>query len=999
MKNINRLPYILMLLVCLGNGTSLTAQKISLIDINKIKSSNPGNYQNYNGSVFAVLNGNFYFSADDGIHGQELFTSDGTANGTHLVKDISVGEVSSNVVLIKTAGSKIYFQTINNATYSGTLWVSDGTEAGTVPVANLPNATAGSCYDFTDVNGSLFFTYNYYNNSGSFQELYKTDASGKNAVLVKSLNGYLQEAASLNGRFFYSMYDYTNNIGTELYSSDGTTVGTGLVADINTSPYAGSNPVHLTPLNGLMYFAADDGTGNQLWASDGTPTGTYKVKNSNHILLATDGNTGANLLAPANNTIYLQGKVFDGANSSTGFELCKFNTADPAAEITLVKDIAPGSTGSMPGAFTNVQGTVFFTAFANGRLSQLWKTNGTAEGTVLVKDFSMDADPNSFNPFYGFTSVNGKLVFAYNNTTLGNELWKSDGSSTGTVLVKDILPGKEGSGPNDITSGNGITLFSAMGTAGNELWRTDGTAAGTVMVKDINTITTADAQPFGFTAINNKVIFGAYTGGNYAKLYVNDGTKNGTSLVDSAIRVTQMVFSQKAFVIFKKEAYFFNESQILCKTNGTKTGTTVLPVPSMVEPTVGFITNLIATDNLLYAIVYNFKTNMTIIWRTDGTKAGTYILKADINANFDVLPVAIGSTLFFANVDYSMGSQLWKTDGTVAGTRIVKTIGSYNYNPLSNLYNFKGKLYFNAYAISSAAGTVLWQSDGTEAGTIILKELSVFQQPFGEANGKLFFYAYDNVANLGNELYATDGTAIGTKMVKDINPGGGSSFVYSPFSLVSGKKILYFVARKDELGQQWWKSDGTAAGTSIIKELAVGPYGNYYNSAINVNDHLYAVTFDNILQESDGTDVTPVNDPILPGLKNIINLFGVGSKLYFSAYTYAAGQEVYLGNMAMPTTQRVAAIGTPVNALVTPLSVQLSPDPAWNTVQVVCTGLKQNTPATLLLISPSGSVLKSRQFSSQAGILSLDVASLASGIYFIKVMNGDNTVLSRFIKQ
>jgi ELWxxDGT repeat protein len=156
MKKINRLPYTLMLLLCMGIGTSITAQKISLIDINKIKSSNPSNYQNYNGSVFAVLNGNFYFSADDGIHGQELFTSDGTANGTHLVKDISVGEVSSNVVLIKTAGSKIYFQTINNATYSGTLWVSDGTEAGTVPVANLPIATAGSCYDFTDVNGSLF---------------------------------------------------------------------------------------------------------------------------------------------------------------------------------------------------------------------------------------------------------------------------------------------------------------------------------------------------------------------------------------------------------------------------------------------------------------------------------------------------------------------------------------------------------------------------------------------------------------------------------------------------------------------------------------------------------------------------------------------------------------------------------------------------------------------------------------------------------------------------
>ncbi|MEO7490497.1 MAG: ELWxxDGT repeat protein, partial [Ferruginibacter sp.] len=716
MKKINRLPYTLMLLLCMGIGTSITAQKISLVDINKIKSSNPYNYQTDYSAEFAVLNGKFYFNADDGIHGAELFTSDGTADGTHLVKDINPGEASSLPINITTSGGKLYFLTINNATYSSTLWVSDGTEVGTVPVANLPTASAGSFSNLTDVSGSLFFTYYYYTGNGSFIELYKTDASGKNAVLVKSVNGYIQETVSLNGRLFYSLWDYmdNNSTGMELYSSDGTAAGTGLVADINTNPYAGSNPVHLTPLNGLLYFAADDGTGNQLWASDGTPTGTYKVKNSNHILLATDGNTGANLLAPANNTIYLQGKVFDGANSSTGFELCKFNTADPAAEITLVKDIAPGSTGSMPGAFTNVQGTVFFTAFANGRLCQLWKTNGTAEGTVLVKDFSMDADPNSFNPFYGFTSVNGKLVFAYNNTTLGSELWKSDGSSTGTVLVKDILPGIDGSGPNDITSASGLTLFSATGTAGNELWRTDGTAAGTGMVKDINTITTEDSQPFGFTALNDKVIFGAHSGGNYATLYVNDGTKNGTSIVDPAIRVTQMSFSQKAFVIFKKDAYFFNESNKLCKTNGTKIGTTILPAPSLVEPSAGIITDLIATDNLLYAIVYSFKTNLTTLWRTDGTKAGTYILKADINANFDAFPVAVGSTLFFANVDNSMGSQLWKTTGTIAGTRIVKTIGSYNYNPLSNLYNFKGKLYFNAYAISSAPGTVLWQSDGTE---------------------------------------------------------------------------------------------------------------------------------------------------------------------------------------------------------------------------------------------------------------------------------------------
>ncbi|MEO7490690.1 MAG: ELWxxDGT repeat protein, partial [Ferruginibacter sp.] len=778
MKKINRLPYIL-LLACICIGTSITAQKISLTDINKVKSSNPTNTQwDYN-SVFAKLNGKFYFTADDGIHGRELFTSDGTSAGTHLVKDINPGEGSSSVSYITTSGGKLYFVTFNAMTYSETMWVSDGTEAGTVPVANVPYAIYGFFTYLTDVSGTLFFTYNYYNNNGNFAELYKTDATGNNAELVTSINGFILEVVSFKGRLFYSFYDNNTNSGNELYASDGTPAGTGLVADLNTNPYTGSNPGHLTPVNGLLYFAADDGTGTQLWATDGTQQGTYKVNNNNHILLGTntDASNGGNLYATVNNTIYFQGKVFDGTNSSTGFELCKFNTADPAANVTLVKDIVPGSTGSLPGSFTSVQGSIYFTATANGHLSQLWKTDGTSGGTILLKDFTTGIDPAWPNPFYGFSSVNGKLLFAYTNTSLGTELWKSDGTAAGTVLLKDILPGIAGSFPNEFTTDVNLTFFSAWSAAGNELWRTDGTAAGTIMVKDINTTTTADAQPFGFTTLNDKVIFGANNGGVYSKVYIND-SKNGTKLVDTAVNVLPLFFSQKVFAIFKKEAYFFNDAYKLCKTDGTKGGTSVLPLPAFVEIAVSTVSDITATDNLLFVTTYNFNTNMSTLWRTDGTKAGTYILKTDINSNFNIFPTVIGSTLFFANVDNSLGSQLWKTNGTVAGTRVVKTIGSYNYNPLSNLYNFKGKLYFNAYMANSGAGVAIWQSDGTEAGTIVLKDLSVFQQPFGEANGKLFFYAHDNVANLGDELYATDGTVAGTQLVKDINPGDVSSIVY-----------------------------------------------------------------------------------------------------------------------------------------------------------------------------------------------------------------------------
>ena len=83
--------------------------------------------------------------------------------------------------------------------------------------------------------------------------------------------------------------------------------------------------------------------------------------------------------------------------------------------------------------------------------------------------------------------MNGTLFFAADDGDDGVELWKSDGTAAGTVLVKDINPGSGDSLPSYLTNVNGTLFFAANdGTHGAELWKSDGTAAGTVLVKDIN---------------------------------------------------------------------------------------------------------------------------------------------------------------------------------------------------------------------------------------------------------------------------------------------------------------------------------------------------------------------------------------------------------------------------------------------------------------------------------------------------------------------------------
>ena len=111
----------------------------------------------------------------------------------------------------------------------------------------------------------------------------------------------------------------------------------------------------------------------------------------------------------------------------------------------IIKDLNLTSQPSNPSALTDVNGTLYFTAFDPLNGTELWKSDGTAAGTTLVKDIYPGAD-GSYPAF--LTNVNGTLFFRANDGTKGRELWKSDGTAAGTTLVKDIYPGAGGSGPS-----------------------------------------------------------------------------------------------------------------------------------------------------------------------------------------------------------------------------------------------------------------------------------------------------------------------------------------------------------------------------------------------------------------------------------------------------------------------------------------------------------------------------------------------------------------------
>jgi len=185
-----------------------------------------------------------------------------------------------------------------------------------------------------------------------------------------------------------------------------------------------------------------------------------------------------------------------------------------AQEPILVKDINPGTDPSNPGGFEAVNGALFFSADDGIHGGELWKTDGTTAGTVLVHD----TNPGPSRGNNGrLTNVNGVLFFNADDGTHGYELWKSDGTTAGTVLVKDIVSGPSGSNLEWFTNVGGTLFFTAeidgLGPE-SELWKSDGTETGTLSVHVFTTTQEDDPGEYeaaisSLTYFNGTIFFAA----------------------------------------------------------------------------------------------------------------------------------------------------------------------------------------------------------------------------------------------------------------------------------------------------------------------------------------------------------------------------------------------------------------------------------------------------------------------------------------------------------
>ncbi len=386
-----------------------------------------------------------------------------------------------------------------------------------------------------------------------------------------------------------------------------------------------------------------------------------------------------------------------------------------ARDAVLVKVIepVPGEVWpAAPGGYVDALGTVFVAT-----VDQLWKTDGTAAGTVLVTQFPPNPSLRGLTFGCCLREVNGTLLFfrVLNSPFIFPrwDLWRSDGTTAGTTGVT----GATGS-LNPATAKVGGTLFFSGGFAGaGELWKSDGTAAGTTVVK------TFDSISEGLTSLGGTLFFTASDAAAGSELWRSDGTTAGTVRVKDidpgpAGSLPRDLTPMNGLLFFRADDG--GSGMELWRSDSTTGGTTrvkdINPGPggSGTGPLVPLAGTLFffADDGV----------NGVGLWRSDGTEAGTTPVKA---TGSGLAPTAVGSTLFFA-VGGGPLLDLWKSDGRAAGTVLVRagvvSSGGNPPTPTPALTGLDGVLYFVGQ--DAVHGEEPWRSGGTEASTVLVRDIT-----------------------------------------------------------------------------------------------------------------------------------------------------------------------------------------------------------------------------------------------------------------------------------
>jgi ELWxxDGT repeat protein len=760
-------------------------------------------------------------------HEPLLWTSDGTRAGTVPLAEIHGDEE------VALAGGKAFFQSEDEQLNSG-LWVSDGTPQGTGPV--VPGQEA-YVRDLTPVGNRIF-----YNSAG----LWVSD--GTEGGTFKVVDGSAGLITAVGNRVFFLGDDEDEEDGSDLWISDGTAAGTRQISQFETPGPFGPTK-WLKPIGSQVYFLADDRAhGIEVWRSDGTLQGTRQV-------------TEIGFQAPfpgGDDQLELAGSrlIFVATDGLHGYRIW---TAGATPETTA--PLEQGCPGGCPAVepeteLFRVGSRVLFLGRNEAYGRELWSTDGTAAGTRLVKDLC--AGPCDTQDLYSVFPLSGQAGFSQ-----GGSLWQTDGTPEGTRRITAPRPGFQPGQP--VVLGKRLIFSGVDEIHGQELWVNDGTLAGTRMLADL-LLSQASSFPVEITPFGGGVAFRATPAGCPRLFRSREGLPEDVVQLAPGTGCFALSGSTRIATLGSEVFYWrrpetgqdFPTFQVWASDGGTGDrqvssfpehsygellipfhgdiytalqrpgpfgdaihevwrtgpgGTVEIDLPESVDST----RSLGVLGERLYFVTRSPEGGTSHLWVSDGGPSPVSIPIPDGLAQ--IPRVRAGGWDYFRVYDGE--ESLWKTNGTPAGTSRVVGLRSYGATVPTGLVEHQGALYFFGVLSSGDLGTWgLWRTDGTEAGTRLVRQFAFPEQADPvpgpvSFNGRLYFAVDDGVH--GRELWSSDGTTAGTVLVRDLYPGEAGSRV-GQLTLAGGR--LFFTALDPVHGNELWETDGTQAGTHVVQDIA-----------------------------------------------------------------------------------------------------------------------------------------------------------------------------------
>lgn len=883
--------------------------------LKNINTNEQGSYP----SDYVKMGSHYFFAANDGIHGIELWKTDGTEAGTMMVKDINVGISDSNPTSLVVYQGKLYFGISVDDSPDG-LWVSDGTEVGTHSLKDF-GIMRPYIYEhqpITIVNNLMFFTA--YDATLTDSKLMRSDGTSAGTYVLRTDLDWVYIEGAIGNRVLFRAENAA--LGSEMYYSEGTEVTTLLLKDFNPGVSSGYYGMSMVIANNVGLFIANNGTGWKLWRTDGTEGGTTLYDGS--IASLPTANSLGFLKSYAGNTYFMDGtnpKVNLGANPLVAFGIFTNNRifyfAGTASGTSLFStdgviarnhiDLDSTTTSWSYRKMIPSSLGVFFEVKSSATGWELYFHDGSTGIPVSLGDNNLGA--GNFTPTMGLDGIvlDDKLIFAGVTATSGEELWISDGTASGTTLLKDIFPGTSSSFPKKFYKDNGFVYFYADdGVHGSELWRTDGTEAGTTMLKNIN-LRPESSAPEEFTVIGSEIFFSANDSIHGRELWKSNGTPEGTVLVKDGVPYSESTYPTELKNLNGELVYIGADNltyATVWKSDGTSAGTQVIK-PGFFDDN-GYVGGLTVLGNKAY-----FQGRSSAVGRelfvTDGTDAGTQNL-VDLNPGAgSFFDYGLGDPDLFLNLTQGilyfvreMGSfEPWASDGTANMANNVALGNSIRY--ASDFFEAGNITYFNALD-SNSGDYVLYKSNGTVAGTEIVINIepgsSESVVPLSSVNSK-FIFAAKNSLN-GKELWATDGSTAGTQMIKEFTPGADSSDFLSASKEALGTQT-FFVVSDSIVGYELWVTDGTSAGTHLLKDINPGSASSSPDDFVKIGSYVYfsagTTAHGRELWRTDGTaDGTVMVADILPGTGSSSpkQITPFGNKIIFTAEDAQGDREVHI---------------------------------------------------------------------------------------------------------